>query len=132
MPIGVSPVLLHCVHWVQADAELGRQAFMGMSSDPDPVNININVMDTGNIKTSGSVNLSAGPSSIGDFLIILCPSTSVILNIFDPILPLVNLVLNFTFDVSVRVVGGVSFDAYVLGPLLLGQSFNLTLSVDEP
>lgn len=87
-----------------------------------------NSLATQTIGALDTIQVSAGPSQLNDFLIILVPMTFAVVRIAAVEAPTINEFSAYTETLNVRQIDGVQFKSYALGPLNAGLTFNRLIS----
>ncbi|MGI9494208.1 MAG: hypothetical protein ACR2QF_17595 [Geminicoccaceae bacterium] len=99
-----------------------EQTFMLLSDQDNPASVSL-VSAQIRSTAGGSFIAAVGPTIANDFLIILAPSTFVVVTIINPDFPLTNLLPSYTVTADVRTENTILLTSYVIGPLNADLTF---------
>ena len=101
--------------------------YYGLSSTNNPDTIDINTISQTEV-ISGDNNVSTGPTTAGQYFIILIPSSETLVRITDTVLQQ-DVTSVFTKTDDVRQINTENYDSYVIGPLNPGGNETYLLEV---
>ena len=102
--------------------------YYGLSSTNNPASIDIGTMTSLEVTSSQrSYTVTAGPTTQGQYFIVLTPDAETVSEIRDNVLDQ-NVTDIFTKTEDVRQINSQNFDSYVLGPLNAGASENFIIT----
>ena len=104
--------------------------FYGLSPTNNPASVLTSTLDSTRITGGGQqIDASIGPSSAGDFIIILAPSDNDLSQIINRGIN-VDVINTFTKTNSVRVINSVFYNSYVIGPVVANatQSYRFVIA----
>lgn len=104
--------------------------YYGLSSTNNPASVDTSTLSNTRITTSGQqITASVGPTSAGDFIIILAPSDNDLSQIINTALN-VDVINTYTKTNNVRTINGEQYNSYVFGPTNSGftQNYRFVIS----
>lgn len=104
--------------------------YYGLSSTNNPASVDTSTLSNTRITTSGQqITASIGPTTSGDFIIVLAPADNDLSQIINTALN-VDVINTFTKTNAVRTINSQSYNSYVIGPVVANatQSYRFVIS----